>query len=167
VPAFFDFPDPVNDVSARLVAAGTAVIGLLCLGLQAPWLMVLLAVQFVLRVSTGPRYEPLALLVTRVVTPALRAEPRPVPGPPKRFAQAIGAVVTVTASVLALLGATVPAYGLIALLVVFATLEAGFGFCVGCRLFALLMRVGVIPERICEECADISRPGRSTSLLRR
>ena len=53
-----------------------------------------LASQFALRVATGPRFEPLALFVTRVVTPALPFDERPTPGPPKRFAQAIGLVVT-------------------------------------------------------------------------
>ena len=37
-----------------------------------------------------------------------------------------------------------------------AVLESGFGLCVGCRLFAVLMRVGVIPESVCEECNDLS-----------
>jgi len=157
VSSVFQFPDPVDDVSARGVAAGTALIGLVCLVLHQPWLMVVLALQFALRGATGPRFEPLALLVTRVVTPALPFAERPTPGPPKRFAQSIGLLVTATASVLYFgLGAEVAATGLIALLVVFATLESGFGICVGCKVFGWLMRRGVIPESVCEECNDLS-----------
>jgi hypothetical protein len=38
-------------------------------------------------------------------------------------------------------------------------LESIFAFCVGCQLFGLLMRAGVVPDEICAECADIwSRP---------
>ena len=37
-----------------------------------------------------------------------------------------------------------------------AGLESIFGVCVGCRLFAMLMRLGMIPEHVCPECADIS-----------
>ena len=37
-----------------------------------------------------------------------------------------------------------------------AGLESIFGYCVGCRVFGLLMRAGVIPESVCVECADIS-----------
>ena len=44
-----------------------------------------LAYGFVARVLTGPTLSPLGQLVTRVVTPALDIEARPVPGPPKRF----------------------------------------------------------------------------------
>ncbi len=153
----FSFPNPVNEVSARGVAAGTAVIGLACLALGLPWLMVVLCVEFALRVGWGPRFEPLAALVTRVVTPALPFDERLTPGPPKRFAQAIGLVVTGLASVLFYgFGLTVAAYGLIVVLVVFAVLESAFGLCMGCKLFALLMRVGAVPESVCEECNDLS-----------
>ena len=38
----------------------------------------------------------------------------------------------------------------------FATLESVFGICVGCKAFAVLMRLGVIPESVCEECSDLS-----------
>jgi hypothetical protein len=79
-----------------------------------------------------------------------------VPGPPKRFAQGIGAVFSVTASILALgFGLRGAAYILMGLLVVAASLEAFAGYCLGCRVFALLMRAGIIPESVCEECADL------------
>ena len=35
-------------------------------------------------------------------------------------------------------------------------LEAALGLCIGCRIFALLIRTGVVPETVCLECADIS-----------
>jgi len=31
------------------------------------------------------------------------------------------------------------------------------GYCLGCTVFGWLMRRGVIPEKICVECADLSR----------
>ena len=42
------------------------------------------------------------------------------------------------------------------MLVVFAILESALGFCMGCKVFALLMRLGVIPDAVCEECNDLS-----------
>ena len=36
-----------------------------------------------------------------------------------------------------------------------AGLESIAGYCVGCRVFGLLMRAGVVPETVCAECADI------------
>jgi hypothetical protein len=53
-------------------------------------------------------------------------------------------------------GLRVPAYVLLGMLIVAATLESVFGLCLGCRAFALLMRVGVIPESVCERCNDVT-----------
>jgi hypothetical protein len=117
---------------------------------------IVLAYGFVARVLTGPKLSPLGQLVTRVVTPRLDVEPRPVAGPPKRFAQGIGVAFSVTALVLTYgfdqFGAARVVLGL---LVVAAFLESALGFCLGCKAFALLMRVGIIPEEVCERCNNI------------
>jgi uncharacterized protein DUF4395 len=152
----FSFPNPVNEVSARLVAGGVVLLSLAAISLGQAWLTAAIAYGFVARVLTGPTLSPLGQLVTRVITPRLPVAARPVAGPPKRFAQGIGAVVSVTAAILGLgLGLDGAAYAVLGVLVVAATLESVFAFCIGCRLFALLMRVGVIPEAVCERCNDI------------
>jgi hypothetical protein len=156
-PSVLSFPDPVNEVSARLVAGGVVVASALAIALDQPWLIGVIAYGFLARVLAGPTFSPLAQLVTRVITPRLRLAPRPVPGPPKRFAQAIGVAFSVTAAVLALgLGLHTAAYALLGALIVAATLESVFGYCLGCKAFAALMRAGAIPPEICERCCDIS-----------
>ena len=166
----FSFPDPVNEVSARLVAAGVVLLAVTALAFDQPWVTVVIAYGFVARVLAGPRFSPLGQLVTRVVTPRLRVAPRPVPGPPKRFAQGIGAALSVSAAVLALGFDRWPAAQvLLGALVVAATLEAALGLCLGCRMFALLMRAGVVPASVCERCNDLwgtartREPGAATS----
>ena len=152
----FSFPDPVNEVSARLVAAGVVVLGVATLASGAMWLTAFIAYGFVARVLTGPTLSPLGLLVTRVLTPRLPVAPRYVPGPPKRFAQAIGAVVSVSAAVLALgLGFDAFSYALLGLLVVAASLEAAFALCVGCVAFSFLIRWGLVPKSVCRRCVDL------------
>jgi Domain of unknown function (DUF4395) len=151
----FSFPDPVNEVSARLVAAGVVVMCLLAITLNLKWLTIVIAYGFVARVLTGPRLSPLGQFVTRVVTPRLRVAPRPVPGPPKRFAQGIGAVFSLTALLLAGLGTWWAAEVVLGLLAAAAFLESAFALCLGCKVFAFLMRHGVIPPEVCERCADI------------
>jgi len=37
-----------------------------------------------------------------------------------------------------------------------SALESLAAYCVGCKVFALLMRAGVIPAAICAECTDVS-----------
>ncbi|MFM8762648.1 MAG: DUF4395 domain-containing protein [Solirubrobacterales bacterium] len=156
----FSFPNPVNEVSARLVAAGVLVLAVVTIVFNLPWLTLLIAYGFIARVAAGPRFSPLGLLVTKVLTPALPFKEKLVPGPPKRFAQAIGVVFSVTAAVLAVgLGLTTAAYVVLGVLAFFAFLESAFGLCVGCRVFAVLMKVGVIPEAVCEECNNLSLSG--------
>jgi Domain of unknown function (DUF4395) len=150
----FSFPRTVNEKAARVVAGGVAVIGLVALLASAQWLLIALALGFWARVLTGPKLSPLALLATRVVAPRL-GPPKEVPGPPKRFAQGMGAAMTTLGSLAWLLGLGTLADVLLALLVVAATLESVFAFCVGCQIFGLLMRAGVVPEDVCAECADI------------
>jgi hypothetical protein len=154
--AIVGFPDPVDEVSARLVAGGVVVLAVATIAFDQPWLILLIAYGFLARVVTGPTLSPLGQLVTKVVRPRLHVAPRPVPGPPKRFAQAMGATFSVTAAVLALgLDATGAAYVVLGMLVGAATLESVFGFCIGCRVFALLMRAGVIPGSVCERCVAL------------
>ena len=152
----FSFPDPVNEVSARLVAGAVVLMAVATIAFDQPWLIVLLAYGFLARVLTGPTLSPLGQLVTRVVTPRLGLEARPVPGPPKRFAQGIGAAFSVTAAVLALgFGLRGAAYVALGMLAVAATLESVFGYCLGCKAFAVLMRIGVVSEDVCERCNNI------------
>lgn len=153
----FSFPDEVNEVSARLVAGGVGLLTLIIFLGGQTWLIAPLAYGFLARVLSGPTLSPLGQAVTRVVTPSLPVEGRLVPGPPKRFAQGIGATLSVAAAVAHFaFGATPLALVLVGAITVAATLESAFGYCLGCRIFALLMRAGVIPEDVCEACNDLS-----------
>jgi hypothetical protein len=138
------------------VAGGVVVMAATAVLTDARWLTLVLAYGFVARVLAGPTFSPLGLLVTRVVTPRLGIPARPVPGPPKRFAQGIGATFTVSAALLAYLADSwSAAQAVLAVLLVAASLEALAGLCLGCKAFALLMRAGVIPESVCERCNDL------------
>jgi hypothetical protein len=149
------FPNPVNEKAARVVAGVVAVTSAAILITGWQWLLVPLAYGFWARVLTGPTLSPLGRFATGVVAPRL-GSPRYVPGPPKRFAQGIGAVVTTLAAVFALgLGSTTAADVLVGMMVVFATLESVFALCVGCKIFGALMAVGLIPDDVCAECANI------------
>lgn len=152
----FSFPNPVNDVAARTVASGVVIVAVLFVVTGWGWVLIPLTYGFIARVLTGPTLSPLGRIATQVVAPRLPEHEKLVPGPPKRFAQAIGVVFTVTASVLFLLDLTTASRVVIALLAVAAFLEAAFGFCLGCKVFAVLMRAGVIPESVCEGCNDLS-----------
>jgi hypothetical protein len=152
----FSFPNPVNEKAARVVAAGVFVLSIVTLATSAYWIAAVLAYGFIARVLSGPTVSPLGQAATRVLAPRLGA-PKPVAGPPKRFAQAIGAVVTVAAALFALAaGDHTVADVLLGLMILASGLESIFAICIGCRLFSLLMRAGLIPESVCAECANVS-----------
>lgn len=161
------YPRVVDEVTVRLVAALVLILGAVALATGAWWLYAVLACDFVLRAAFGPQLSPLAQLVLRFVRPRVPVGPRPTAGPPKRFAATIGAVLTTAVAALGLAHAlTGVAWADTAVLVigvvmvVFPFLEAAFGVCVGCLLFARLMAIGLVPDEICLDCADISRRAR-------
>ncbi len=154
----FSFPNPVNDYAARLVAGMVVLMGLAVLLVDAVWLLPFLAAGFLARVLAGPRLSAAGLLATRVLIPALGNPYRPVAGPPKRFAQFVGLLFSGAALALhwglQLAGASKV---LIAVLVLFAALEAALGFCAGCFVFGYFSRWGRVPATICAECEDFPR----------
>ncbi len=151
---FFSFPNPVNEASSRIVAGMVAVLGISFIVTGQPWILVALAYGFLAHVTSGPKFSPIGLVTTKVIVPALGWY-KPVPGPPKRFAQGIGLIFSISALLLVLLDMEIFAEGAIAVLALFATLESGFAFCAGCFVFNQLMRIGLVPESICMECADV------------
>ena len=154
----FTYPNPVNDNVGRAVASGVVLMSVAAIAFDQTWILIPLAYGFWARVVAGPKFSPLALLASRVVVPWLGRAPKPVPGPPKRFAQGMGVVFSTTALILAFgFGLVTAAWAFLALLIGAAFLEAAFGICLGCRVFSLLMRFGIIPESVCEECADLSK----------
>ena len=161
----FRFPNPVNEYAARTVAAGVLVMAVAAIAFRQPWILIPLAYGFWARVLTGPTLSPLGQLATRVIAPRLPWGPKPVAGPPKRFAQAVGVVFSTTALVLWFgFGLGTATWVVVALLAGAAMLESVFGICLGCIAFGYLMRAGVIPEEVCVACSDISlRPPQLSS----
>jgi len=45
---------------------------------------------------------------------------------------------------------------LVGLVAVAATLESVFALCIGCRVFDVLMRLGIIPATVCEACSNLA-----------
>jgi hypothetical protein len=150
----FQFPDPVNEVAARSVATGVVVLVILA---ELTWnrlLLGIIAFGFLARVLSGPRFSPLGRIATHLVADRLITGGRRVPGPPKRFAQGIGAVFSAATLLLTLTHHSGPARVVLGVLGVFAFLEASVGFCAGCKAYGVLQRLHLVPE-VCEDCSDL------------
>lgn len=111
------------------------------------------------RVLTGPSLSPIAQLVTRKLTPWVEQRSgvpgRLVAGSPKRFAQGIGLAlssVALLAQVVGERGLAIVAIGAIAFA---ATLESVLGFCLGCVIYGYGIRLGLLKEKECAECANL------------
>jgi len=109
-------------------------------------LLALIAVLFLWGVLS-PRTAPWAVIFRRWIQPRLRPATEFEDLRPPRFAQGVGLVVTATGLVLHLLG--VPWALPIAAAVAFvaAALNAVFGLCLGCRIYLLLQRTGLVGRR--------------------
>ncbi|MGP0222921.1 MULTISPECIES: DUF4395 domain-containing protein [unclassified Paenarthrobacter] len=153
--AVFAFPNPVNEHAARITAGLVVVLAVATLATGWGWGLVVIAAGFWLRVLFGPRISPLALLSTKVLAPRI-GHAKLVAGPPKRFAQGMGAAMASAAVVLYFLGFQPAAWTVLAVLIVAASLEAFAGFCLGCAVFAFLQRRGMIPDSVCEACNNIA-----------
>ncbi len=153
------FPNPVNEYAARSVAGMVVLLCVATLIFRTPWLLWPLALGFTARVASGPRFSPFGQLATKVIAPRI-GPAKLVPGPPKRFAQAIGATLSIGALVAFYLGAPTVSWVLVGMITIAATLESVFGFCLGCAIFGRLQAIGLIPASVCEACNDIRlRPG--------
>ena len=148
------FPRTINEKAARVIGAVVAVTLVVALATGAWWLAVPIAYGYWARVLGAGRFSPLARLANDVVAPRL-GPPKPVSGPPKRFAQGMGAAFSTGGGLAFALGAPTAGAALLGMLVAAAALEAVFALCLGCKIFALLMRAGLVPEEVCAECSDI------------
>ena len=152
----FTFPNPVNDKAARVVAGVVLITALVILATAAYWLLIPLAYGFWARVLTGPTLSPLGWTAQNVIAPKLGPK-KPVSGPPKRFAQGMGAAMATFALIFWLVvGSHAATDVVLGLFVVAAGLESIFAFCLNCQIFELLMRTRLIPDEVCAECADLS-----------
>ena len=167
----FSFPNPVNEVSARLVAAGVVVMCVLTIAFDLRWATVVIAYGFVARVLSGPTLSPLGQFVDAGGHASSRARASARwPGRPSASPRPSASSSRVTALVLTGAGLLdggrglprparrrrVPGVGL-------RPLPRLQGLCV-------LMRAGVVPEEVCERCNDIwatHRGARPTAAARR
>jgi hypothetical protein len=151
----FSFPHPVNEIAARLVAFMVMSLTIVIMISNEYWLLFILTYGFLARVLTGPTLSPMGLVATKILVPLLGNHKRLVPGPPKRFAQIVGLAFSTTAIILVYsYGLTFQAEIVLGILATFAALESLLAFCAGCFVFGYMMRLGLVPKKTCQRCAD-------------
>ena len=122
------------------------VLGVAGASTAAFWLLVAATALFAWGAFAGIRRHPYGILFSKFVRPRL-APPAELEDPrPPTFAQGVGFAVGLAGVLLALFGmpSAVPIAAAIAFIAAF--LNTAFGFCLGCQVYLLLVRVRVIPS---------------------
>lgn len=150
------FPETVNENAARMVATIVCVLSLINIFEPSFITFIPLVYGFIARVLYGPDYSPAALLVTKGIIPTLKISNKPTPGAPKRFAQFVGVIFSLSAFFLFVMGSTFESQIILGVLAFFAFLEAALGFCAGCFVFGFLIKWKLVPEEVCERCNQLT-----------
>jgi hypothetical protein len=122
-------------------AAVTTVVLVVVLATGSGWLLAAQAVVFAIGAGAGLRYAPYGLLFSRLVRPRLGPPPAFEDEVPPRFAQGVGVLFALVGAVGYLAGAPVVGIVATALALAAAFLNAAFGFCLGCEMYLLLVRL--------------------------
>lgn len=111
-------------------------------------LLGLLVALFAWGAFAGIQRHPYGLLFKAAIRPRL-APPTELEDPaPPTFAQGVGLLVTAVGLVLGLVGIPLAVPIAAGAAFIAAFLNAAFGLCLGCQLYLLLVRVGVIRRRV-------------------
>ncbi|GAA3759128.1 DUF4395 domain-containing protein [Microbacterium kribbense] len=116
-------------------------------GSAAFWLLLAVALLFAWSVL-WPRTAPWGVLYRSLVQPRLAPPAELEDARPPRFAQGVGLLVSVVGLVLSAVGVPwgLPIAAAAAFLAAF--LNAAFAFCLGCQLYLLLQRAGIVGGRV-------------------
>jgi uncharacterized protein DUF4395 len=113
--------------------------------LDWPWLVGLVGVAMAIG-AVWPDSGPFRLLYKNVVVPANLVKPNVIADDPAphRFALGFGAVVVLLATVILALGLPIIGWALSAIVALLAFINFAFNYCVGCQIYFLLGRLGII-----------------------
>jgi hypothetical protein len=151
-------PEKTRGIDPRGPRFGAAITGLLLLVVVGLWLggltvaafaiFVYIALVFAWGAFAGVQRHPYGLLFKRVIRPRLKP-PADLEDPaPPTFAQGVGLVITAAGIALALIpGLSLALPIAAALAFVAAFLNSVFGYCLGCQIYLLLVRTGLLGRR--------------------
>jgi hypothetical protein len=145
-------PKGIDPRGPRFTAGVTAILLLvtiaLALLLPTPWpafaLFAVLSALFAIGAFAGVTKGPWSIVFRKLIRPRLKA-PLELEDPiPPTFAQGVGFFITLVGLVLHLLGVPYAIVIFASLAFVAAFLNSVFAFCLGCQIYLLLVRAGIL-----------------------
>lgn len=131
-------PERVDENQVRVTALGVVFIMGIFLITGSVFLPALLAADFFIRAFTRLSHSPLSLLAHRFIK-LIGTSAVPIDKAPKIFAARIGFIFTMLTTVGALLHLPFLAYISGSVLILFAFLECGINFCMGCWVYTFVV----------------------------
>jgi hypothetical protein len=130
-----------------IVVLVVVALGLVGLTTAATVLLVVQAVVFLIAAIVGAARHPYGFVFKRLIRPRLAAPVELEDPAPPTFSQGVGFVVVALGIVLQLIGVPYAVVVAAAAAFVVAFLNSVFGYCVGCQIYLLLARIGVIRRK--------------------
>ena len=135
-------PDPpVDPRGVRFAAAVTTLVLAFVLVTGSVWLLAAQAVVFALAAFAGLRFAPYSVLYRKLVAPRLSPPREREDAAPVRFSQTVGLVFTAVGVLGYAVGLTGLGIVATALALAAAFLNAAFGYCLGCEMYGLIVRL--------------------------
>ena len=152
-------PYRVSENVVRGVALQVFILSLTSIFTGSAIPVIALLIDFSIRVFLLPLYSPLVWVSRKIIVPIVGFRRKQVVFKPKRFAAGIGLLMSATALFFNLSEMVIPFEITLGILVLFSFLEAIFKFCAGCKIFSLLMRLGLVSEDECPDCVYTNGSG--------
>ena len=124
----------------RFSAAITAIILATALATNNVWFVVAQGIVFAIGAIKGPQFTPYAFIYTTFIKPRLKNEAPTEDVRPPQFAQSVGLLFALVAIGGALSGLSVIFTVAVSFALAAAFLNAAFNFCLGCKVYLLLLR---------------------------
>ena len=132
---------PVDPRGVRFAAALTTAVLAVVLLTGSGWLLAAQAVVFALGAFAGLRFAPYSVLYRVLLAPRLAPPTEREDAAPVRFSQLVGFAFAVVGVAGYLTGLTVIGVVATAFALAAAFLNAAFGFCLGCEMYAVIARI--------------------------
>ena len=130
----------INENKARLTAFFVFVLAVTFLTTGLWLIPAFLTIDFLLRANYWGKFSLLAILSDAVIK-QLKIKNKPTDRAPKRFAAGVGLIFSTGILVLSLFHLSTAAFIGMSVLVIFAFLESFVGFCAGCYVYSILLKL--------------------------
>ena len=124
----------------RFGATITTLVLAIALVTQNKWVIVAQGLVFLIGAVKGPQFTPYGLIFKNVIKPRLSGVAPTEDVRPPKFAQAVGFVFALIASIAAFAGADLVFTIAVGAALAAAILNAAFNYCLGCEMYLLIVR---------------------------